>query len=273
MKPEAAIQRAEEAAQILAGLRRMGRGRPPPLEDLPLACRPESLAEAYAIQEALAARLAMKDLGPAVGFKIGCTTPVMQAYLQIDHPCAGRLYRNSLYAETAQLKASDYHRLGLECEIAVRLGADIDGARVVASQAELASEVVGVMASVEIVEHRFADFSTVATPSLVADDFFSAGCVLGPARPPAELGDLAGLKGGFAIDGAAPEIIAKGAAILGHPLNALAWLADHQAARGEPLKAGQVITLGSVVKTLYPEPGMTLEARFDGLAPVRVTVV
>ena len=90
---------------------------------------------------------------------------------------------------------------------------------------------------------------------------------------PEELSDLAGLRGGFSIDGNLPEATGSGAQILGHPLTALAWLADHAAGLQSPLREGQVITLGSIVKTIYPEPGQQIEARIDRLPPAVVKVV
>ena len=267
MKPEAIA----EAAGLLAGLRPAGATREA-LEELPESCRPGTLDEAYAIQEALRPLLAAQGLGPPSGWKIGCTTPVMQDYLSIPHPCAGTLFEATTYAERAALRAADFLQLGLECEIAVRLGADI-AARAEGHDLESVAPAVGeVMASVEIVEHRFRDFTLVSTPSLVADDFFSCGCVLGAAVAPGEAGDLAALRGGFHIDGAAAAQSGEGAAILGHPLTALAWLADHAAERGTPLRAGQVVTLGSVVKTIYPEAGRRIEARFEGLPAVEIAV-
>lgn len=269
MKPET----IQTAADLLAKLRLGGVDRGGPLEDLPESCRPESLDEAYAIQEALRPLLESRGLGAPVGWKIGCTTPVMQDYLSIPHPCAGTLYRERLHAERAVLKAADYLQLGLECEIAVRLSKDIPARDGGHSRESVAPAVGGVMASVEIVEHRFRDFAAVGTPSLVADDFFSAGCVLGTECSPEDLGDLAALTGGFRIDGAAPEVEGTGAAILGHPLNALAWLADHLAARGGGLRAGEVVTLGSVVKTIYPEAGTKIEAGFDRLPAVTLEIL
>ncbi len=262
----------QAAAEVLADLRIRAEGGQAQLEDLPAACRPESLDEAYAIQDALRPLLDSRGLGPQVGWKIGCTTPVMQSYLNIDHPCAGTLYRATTYRDRATLKADDFFQLGLECEIAVRLSADLGGRMGGHSQQSVAAAVGGVMTSVEIVDHRFRDFAAVATPSLVADDFFSVGCVLGAARPLEELGDLASLSGGFGIDGAPPAETGSATAILGHPLNALAWLAEHLAARGTPLCAGQVVTLGSVVKTIYPNAGTGIEAGFDRLPPVTLEI-
>ena len=262
----------QTAAEILADLRIRAEGANAQLDDLPEDRRPQSLDEAYAVQEALRPLLEPRGLGAPSGWKIGCTTPVMQSYLKIAHPCAGTLYRATTYRDRAALRASDFFQLGLECEIAVRLSAALGAQEGGQTRENLAAAVGGVMTSVEIVDHRFRDFAAVATPSLVADDFFSAGCVLGAERPLEELGDLAALSGGFGIDGAPPAERGTGAAILGHPLNALAWLAGHAAARGGQLRAGAVVSLGSVVKTIYPAVGTRIEAGFDRLPPVTLEI-
>nr|MDJ0894521.1 hypothetical protein [Alphaproteobacteria bacterium] len=188
------------------------------------------------------------------------------------HPCAGTLYQATVYAGRAELRSSDFFELGLECEIAVRLSADLPAHVGGHSANTVAPAVGGVMASVEIVDHRFRDFHAVSTPSLVADDFFSVGCVLGVEQSLDGLGDLATLTGGFGIDGTPPADRGQGSAILGHPLNALAWLADHMTARGSYLEAGEVVTLGSVVKTIYPKAGTSIEAGFDRLPSVTLTI-
>lgn len=256
-------ERIDAAAKALADLR-LRRGATPPIDDLPAAIRPRGVEEAYAVQAALRRRLA-EALGPVAGWKIGCTSKVMQDYLGVDHPCMGTLFAGQIREGAARLEAASYRRLGLECEIAVRLGADLGPG------ADPAAAVAGVMCSVEIVEERFADFSACARESLIADDFFSMGCVLGAPVGIGALPDLATLRGGFRVNGAAASE-GTGAAILGHPLTALAWLAERRAAEGG-LKAGEVATLGSVVKTIYPVAGDRVEAWFDGLGGVTVEIV
>lgn len=262
----------DTAADVLADLR-LRLGGEKPLDDLPEPIRPRNLIDAYAIQARLREKLAARSPGEQSGWKIGCTTPVMQKYLGRPHPCAGTLYSGRLMHRGATLVASDYFTLGLECEIAVRLGQDLPVPDGVYERDDMFPAIDAVMASIEIVEHRFRDFSKAATPSLVADDFFSAGCVLGNPISPRDAGDLATLRGGFAIDGVRPAEIGTGAEILGHPLNALAWLADHVARLGSPLRAGQIVTLGSVVKTIYPEPGQRIAARFTRLPTVGVDII
>jgi 2-oxo-3-hexenedioate decarboxylase/2-keto-4-pentenoate hydratase len=264
--------RHEKAAELLADIR-LRVPEPRILPNLPDDCRPDDLYAAYEVQRRLRKRLTDCGHGPEVGWRIGCTTRVMKEYLKIPHPCAGTLYEASLHRGQTALQASDYHHLGLECEIAVFLAADLPLKEEFYARDEVARAVGGVMASIELVEHRFEDFSRVGTASLIADDFFSAGCVLGGPIAFSECGDLAEIEGGFSVNGERPEKTGKGSEIQGHPLTALAWLADHAARLGTPLRAGHFVTLGSVVRTIYPEPGMQVEAVFPGLYPAIVDIV
>ncbi|MEO1689445.1 MAG: hypothetical protein AAFU61_16255, partial [Pseudomonadota bacterium] len=263
--------RLDAAARRLAALR-LRDGVAPPLTRLPEAARPRDMDEAYAVQVRLRARLA-PALGAPAGWKIGCTTPVMQAYLGVPHPCAGTLFAGGLHRGAVRLQAARFHRLGLECELAVTLRADL-GLREGGHDADsVAASVATLHASIEVVEERFAGLAEAGAPTLTADDFFGAGCVLGEGRPLSTSGDPAALAGGFAAPDAAPAETGRGAAILGHPLTALAWLANLRAGQGQGLRAGEVVTLGSVVRTIYPQPGDILEARFDSLPPARVEIL
>lgn len=261
------------AADVLERLRFGTAGGRTQLDMLPYANRPATLDDAYAVQRELAGRLAGGPAGKTVGWKIGCTTRVMQDYLGIAHPCAGRLYSNQVRTGYAKLAANAYLQLGLECEIAVWLQADLAAGKVPFEAADVADAVASVCASVEIVEHRFADFAAAGAPSLIADDFFSAGAVVGMAVPPGDLPALGELRGGFSVNGAPPEHTGEGVAILGAPLTALAWLANHARSVGCPLARGELVTLGSVVKTIYPDTGDSIVARFEGLPEVRIDVV
>lgn len=266
------LANTEHAAGLLADLRVRVPGVQP-IDELPLSCRPQTLFDAYEIQNRLRELLAFRRPGRQIGWKIGCTTPVMQDYLKIPHPCAGSLYENTTYQNHAVLQSEDYFQLGLECEIAIQLSADLPISGGPYRRDTVQHAIGSVMASIEIVDHRFTDFRKVSAPSLIADDFFSAGCVLSQPVPFDELGSLAAIRGGFVVDGKAAEHTGSGVEILGHPLTALAWLADNCAGIGLPLKAGQIVTLGSVVKTIYPTAGMQIETDFDQLPPASVGIV
>jgi 2-oxo-3-hexenedioate decarboxylase/2-keto-4-pentenoate hydratase len=243
------------AADFIADLRQRRNGRRPPIEEIPAAFRPAALEEAYAVQDAARPLIAERGRGTPVGWKIGSTSPLMQAALGIPYPCAGTLYAGTVHRGHTSADRRDHSKLGFECEIAVRLAVVLPALAGGHTRASVLSAVAAVMTSIELVEWRFVDPKVAGVPSLVADDFFSCGCVLGPEQPP-EI--LAGA--GSAQD------------ILGHPLNALAWLADHRAALGAPLRAGDVVTLGSIFAALRVDRPCRVEASFDGLGAAAVDV-
>lgn len=257
----------EWAARLLAEARQSGEAIGP----LPVDCRPETLEAAYRIQAALHEALAKAGRGRRVGYKIGCTSQVMQDYLSIPHPCSGGLYDTSLQRRDAVCRLTGYRRLGLELEVAVELGAGLPPREAPYSPAETAAAVSTVMGSIEIVDDRYSSWQTMGPPSLVADDFFSAGCALGPGSQSWDTDSLAGERARLIVDG---EDRGGGAGrdILGHPLAALAWLANSGSAHGG-LEAGQVVTLGSVLQTLWIDRPCRVQARYESLGEFALEIV
>lgn len=258
----------ERAAELLAEARLAGGvfGR------LPEACRPPDEAAAYAVQDVLHRRLAAAGHGQVVGHKIGCTTPVMQRYLGIPNPCAGGIFGPTVQRGRAGLRQRDFRRVGVECEIAVQLGVDLPVEAAPYDRHTVTHAVAACMAAIEIVDDRYEDYRSLDTPTLIADDFFNAGCVLSDAVESWRQLDLASLSGRMAINGA--EVgHGRGADILGHPLEALAWLANLKAARSDPLRAGTFVLLGSVVQTVWLEPGDRVEIEIEGLGRAALGLV
>ena len=194
----------------------------------------------------------------------------MQDYLGVDHPCAGALLAEMVQLEHGEFLREDLCRPGVECEIAVEIGedviadSDLDASRV-------ARYVHTACASIELVDDRWTDFGKVSTPTLVADHFFNAGCVLGTPVPVAPE-TLDAVEGTMRVNGAAVGA-GRGTDILGHPLTALAWLANHQRRRGAPLRAGQIVSLGSMVKTAWIGAGDTVEIDVSGLGGCSLRIV
>jgi 2-keto-4-pentenoate hydratase len=224
------------------------------------------------VQEALHGLLAAAGLGPVAGHKIGCTTPVMQAYLGIRNPCAGGVHGATVHRGEARVRHGEYLGVGVECEIAVRLGGDLGPEGAPFDRGRVAASVEAVLAAMEIVDDRYRDYRTLDVPTLIADDFFNAGCVLGaPVARWRDL-DLPALTGVTRVNGA--EVgRGEGRAVMGHPFEALAWFANLRARLGLALRAGEFVLLGSVVETRWVAAGDEVAVAIEGLGEVRATFI
>jgi 2-keto-4-pentenoate hydratase len=232
------------------------------LEPLSPDLRPADIAEAYAMQEQLQA-LFIAERGAVAGYKIAITTPVMQQLMGISHPCGGAIFASRVHDSPARLRCADYVNVAVECEIAVRLATDLPRGRVY-DRESVADAVGACMAAIEIIDDQNADYKRADALNLIANNAWNGGVVLGPARSEWRQKDLAALPGRMLINGQ-PVGNGVGADVLGHPLNALAWLANTMAERERPLRAGMVVSTGSIVTTKWPKPGDTVIAEIEGL--------
>ena len=257
--------RAAAAAALIASTRLGGEL----LGDLGEDIRPPTELDAYRVQAITRRLLESAGFGRQSGWKIGCTTKVMQAYLNIDSPCAGTMFQaNTWYGQHA-FAVPARGRLGVECEIAVRMATDLPRREAPYELADMPAAVAASMAAIEVVQDRYVDYPSLDTPTLIADDFFHYACVLGPPSEsqhpkslrPESLRDVTaamtinGLQVGRGI----------GTDILGEPLQVLCWLANSCAAWGSPLLAGDVVLLGSLVQTQWIQPGDVVTVTNDPL--------
>jgi 2-keto-4-pentenoate hydratase len=235
-----------------------------PLDRLPEACRPADEATAYAVQDALHRKLSAAGCGALAGHKIGCTTLVMQQFLNIANPCAGGVFAPTVQHGHGTFRHADFLHVGVECEIAVRLAKPLPAAGAPYDRDSVAAAVGACMAAIEVVDDRYEDYRSLDTPTLIADDFFNAACVLGEPVPNWRELDLTRGSGRMAINGS--EVgTGSGGDILGHPLEALTWLANALAARGRSLAAREFVLLGSVVQTRWVEAGDLVEVEIEAL--------
>ena len=222
---------------------------------------PATIADAYDIQERYVALLRDAHGGDA-GYKVGLTSAAMQAFCGIDHPIAGVVLAKRVHQSGATVRRSDFGRLGLEFEIAVRIASDVPVTDIPYSADMIGPHIGGVGAAIELVDDRSADYANLDVLTLVADNSWNGGIVLSEFAT--TWPDLESVLGRATKDRAAIGE-GHGRDILGHPFNSVAWLATQLASRGVGLKAGQVVMTGSVMKTVFPEADA--HYRFD-LAPI-----
>jgi 2-keto-4-pentenoate hydratase len=265
--PHLASDALQRSAQIIAAARK----NLTPLPALPQQNIPASALDGYRIQSEVHQLLA-PELGPLIGYKIGCTSDVMQQYLAIPHPCAGGVHASTVHQSGVVLKAASYVRVGVECEIAVRLAKDLVARGAPFTSDSVASSIDCYFPAIEIVDDRYLKWETLGAPTLIADDFFAAGIVLGTPIARAELPDLLAVQGRTLINGTEAGR-GTGADVLGHPHIALAWLANQLASQGTALRAGEIVMTGSLVKTVWLKAGDEATMEFSGLGKVQVTFV
>jgi 2-keto-4-pentenoate hydratase len=229
---------------------------------------PATISDAYDIQDKYVALLRREDTETA-GYKVGLTSATMQAFCRIDHPIAGVVLASRVHRSGAKVRRSDFGRLGLEFEIAVRIKSDIPATEKALTAETIEPHIEGICAAIELVDDRDADYTSLDVRSLVADNSWNGGIVLSDFR--STWPDLAPLLGRATNDG---DLIGEGHGrdILGHPFNSVAWLATHLASRGAALKAGQIVMTGSVMKTVFPERDARYRFDLEGLGSVEVQV-
>jgi 2-keto-4-pentenoate hydratase len=134
---------------------------------------------------------------------------------------------------------------------------------------QVADAVDGVLAGIEIVDSRYDSWTTVGTPSLIADNACHGAWVHGPLVTDWRSIDLAVQPVELIINGVTKDI-GSGAAVLGHPLNALTWLANALSARGRQLQAGDYVTTGVTTDIYLAGPGDEVVADFGRVGRIKV---
>jgi 2-keto-4-pentenoate hydratase len=249
----------------------------------PAALQIDTLKQATQVQQSLV-RMKSRDCGPTAGWKIALATPVMQQMVGLNAPIAGRLHHQQVVSSPASTRLADYGRLLIEFEIAVELGRDLPKGDTPHTPESVVSAVKAIGPAMEIADDRAADYSQLARLGLylVADNAWNEGAVLGRfdrqwkkrgVSPKAISGDdgLGSLRGEAFINGVSVGG-GHGRDLMGHPLKALAWLANEANARGEQLSANDVCILGSLVSSKFPKQGDELRFELEGFEPIRLSI-
>jgi 2-keto-4-pentenoate hydratase len=224
------------------------------------------LAAAYQVQKIYVGEIQGSDR--IAGYKIGLTSKRMQTMCGIDHPISGAVFGRRVMKSGVKLDMADFHHLGLEFEICARLGRDLPLRTAPYTRNEVAAAVDGVCAAIELVDDRKADYAVLDCRSLVADNSWNAGVILGAfVAPPSALDEVEGIAYQDGIEVGR----GKGADALGHPFEPLAWLANHLAGQGEGLKKGDIVMTGSIVTTRFPEAAFSYRFDVTGLGGVEVS--
>lgn len=223
-------------------------------------------AQAYEVQQAFVELLLAESDGEVIGYKLGLTSEPMQEMMGVHQPDYGPVLSSMVLDDGAAIDLSGYIQPRVEAEIALVLRDELRGPGVTAMQASRA--VAGAVAAIEMVDSRIVDWK-IKLADTISDLASSAAIILGARSVPLEgwdprlVGMVVSHNGRTADSGA-------GAAALGNPVAAVAWLANTLAPYDVALQPGWFIMTGALHRAFPVEAGDVVRADFDRLGPVTV---
>lgn len=237
--------------------------------DLPSLAHPAlTIEDGYAIQAA-AVDLRVQGGDRVIGWKLGLTSRAKQEAMGLDAPAVGVVLASTLEPTETPIDLGRYIHPRVEPEIVFRMGDRLAGPGVGIPDVLAATEAIG--CGFEVIDSRFEDFK-FGMADVIGDNTSAAGLVLGPTWVPARsVPDLALV--GMVLDVGGDQVAtAAGAAILGHPAGAVAWLANWLGERGQAIEPGGLVLSGGMTDAVPLAPGRTVTATFGRLGSVVVQV-
>ena len=220
--------------------------------------------DADAIQQGLVRRILDADGGRPVGYKLGLTSKPMQEMLGVDQPDYAPVLSSMVFGDGHEVDLTRYIAPKVEAEIALVLSKPLRGPGVTPSAAWQA--IGGAVAAIEMVDSRIADWK-IGLVDTIADLASSGATVLGTRVVPLDgweprLTGMVVSRNGSTVDTGA------GAAALGDPVAAVAWLANTLAPYDVTLEAGWFVMTGALHRAFEVAPGDVVRADFDRLGTV-----
>jgi 2-keto-4-pentenoate hydratase len=234
----------------------------------PFPDRIPTVDDAHEVQNRYVRMLLDKERATIGGYKIALTGQKMRDWLKITEPCAGKVLSSRIYDSPYEARVSDYVRFSFETEVCVVLDREMSGPCTIA---DVQKNLRSLHCAYELIEDRCADLTKLDVKSLVSDNSWNAGVVLGAAGP-TNL-DLANRRGWLKVNGALSHEGTTALTMGGNPLAVVAWLSQDLAKRGESIKPGQLVMTGSIIQTQFVGAGNTLEFSVEGLPPVELRLI
>ena len=253
------------AAKLLYDARVPGQS----LTGLPNTVAPVNLDQAYRIQAALC-EILTSTRGPVQGYKVGCTNASARTLLGINSCFSGRCFERDIKHTPTMIAHTDYHMVGIEPEIAIRVGQDLlpTNSWTPDSVAELSIEV---MPSIELVESRFSTWPEMGAFLAVADNGVHRELILGE---PISDWSMESVNRTEVSLWANNERVEQGHAtnVDGGPFGVLAWLANHLNTQGDALRAGEIVTTGVLTNIYNAKVGQRLVANYGPFGNLEIEI-
>ena len=229
--------------------------------------QPVSTEEAYMAQHEFQKR---SSRGPIGGFKIALASIVQQELCGINHPIAGGIFFSDIHHSPHKIYLQQYHGLGLEFELAFKISKTIWSDELKKEGFNLLDHVDEIYPAFELIIDRNADYTDLSALTLIADNAWSGGVVLGNSIKNWQSLDFYELKSTLYWNNETP-VEAK--IIDANPLTSLEWVINHLGNMGLEIPKDSIIITGSVLKTRKPLKKDKVIYKVDELAEVEVLII
>lgn len=258
------LSRQRELARLLATLRREGRQQ----SGLDLRLVPPDKATAYRV-----AGMVAEELGWQVGgWKIAAQKEEMQRQLRTDSPIYGRVFADRIKTSPLTVERSRLCSPIPEVEYQAKLGADLPPRARPYAVEEVTEAVASLHPGLELAECRFVhDERFPPLPAILADGAGNGTILYGPAIEDWRRRDIAGQEVTLTCNGVVRRR-GTAAEALDHPMVPLTWLANELSRTGIGMRAGQMVSTGTLTGMLAPKPGETYVADFGPFGSVTLVV-
>lgn len=240
---------------------------------LPSSIAPTDLQQAYATQDVLVQALVNQRHTHVSGYKIAITTPVMREFVGFDDAISGCVLADRVFNNGHLVKASERQHLIIEFELALKFSRDVPLSPTPWTADSIVECIACAYPCLEIADDRHAVYADLKMNffSLVAENAWNHGVVLGDRIDKSQFDALWLSTGTAYVNG---QSIGSGHCrdVMGHPLQAMAWIANHLSTRGHAFKAGQWVTTGSWLASYFPKPADELCFELGAGAQVCISI-
>jgi len=236
-------------------------------QNLPETLMPKNLNEAYKIQEIFQKNSGRGQLG---GFKIALASKVQQELCGIDHPIAGGIFANEIKSSQETFDLDNFHGLGLEFELAVTLSDDLKPGMEPFDKNNIKQFIKSLSPAFELIIDRDADYSNINPLTMITDNAWCSGIVLGRELSNWEKLNLDVIRSQLLWNDEAPQdAMIKDA----YPLESLSWVSNLLTSLGRTIPKDSVIITGSVIKTRAPNKGDHIIYKVEDLSEVEIKII
>ena len=236
-------------------------------ENLPETLMPKDFDEAYETQKIFQENSGRGSLG---GFKIALASKVQQQLCGIDHPVAGGIFANEINSSPSTFELKNFHGLGLEFEIAATMSDDLKPEMGPFNSENIRKYIKSLSPAFELIIDRNANYSNINPLSMITDNAWCSGIVLGKELPDWKKLNLDTIRSKLLWNDETPQnAMIKDA----NPLESLAWVSNLLASLGRTIPKHSVIITGSVIKTRAPHKGDHIIYKVEDLSEVEIKII